>query len=68
IPSYNLVRCAKENPELQKYVTSLSFWESLSCMFHKLWDEQQERMITFKEYYQLEARVPLQAQQQRVRS
>jgi omega-6 fatty acid desaturase (delta-12 desaturase) len=51
IPSYNLVRCAKENPDLQKYVTSVTFFESLKFMFHKLWDEQSERMITFKEYY-----------------
>jgi len=55
IPSYNLVRCAKENPDLQKYVTSVTFFESLKFMFHKLWDEQSERMITFKEYYQMKA-------------
>jgi omega-6 fatty acid desaturase (delta-12 desaturase) len=52
IPSYNLVRCAKENPDLQQYVTSVTFFESLQFMFHKLWDEQTERMITFKEFYQ----------------
>ncbi|PTM11655.1 MAG: fatty acid desaturase [Bacteroidetes bacterium] len=51
IPSYNLVRCAQENPDLQKYVTSVTFWESLQFMFHKLWDEQTERMITFREFY-----------------
>lgn len=52
IPSYNLARCAKENPDLQRYVTSVTFFESLKFMFHKLWDEQTERMITFREYYQ----------------
>lgn len=52
IPSYNLVRCAKENPDLQNYVTSITFWESLPLMFHKLWDEQTERMITFREFKQ----------------
>ena len=51
IPSYNLARCAKENPDLQQYVTSVTFFESLKYMFHKLWDEKTERMITFKEYY-----------------
>lgn len=51
IPSYQLVRCAQENPDLQSYVTSVSFTESLSYMFNKLWDEQTERMISFREYY-----------------
>ncbi len=51
IPNYNLARAAKENPILQKYVTSITFKESLSCMFNKLWDEETQRMITFKEYY-----------------
>ena len=51
IPSYNLARCAKENPDLQRYVTSVTFFESLQYMFHKLWDEKTGRMITFKEYY-----------------
>lgn len=50
IPSYNLAKCAKENPILQKFVTKVSFTESLSFMFHSLWDEQQNRMITFAEY------------------
>ena len=52
IPNYNLEKCKNENPVLQDCVTTIGFWESLSCMFHKLWDEQQQRMITFKEYYQ----------------
>jgi omega-6 fatty acid desaturase (delta-12 desaturase) len=54
IPSYHLVRCAEENPVLQKYITSITFWESLKCMFHKLWSEEQQRMITFREFYQRE--------------
>ncbi len=54
IPNYNLPRCARENPIFQKYVTTINFRESLKCMFHKLWDEETERMITFKEYYQKE--------------
>lgn len=54
IPNYQLARCAKENPDLQRYVTTVTFWESLKCMFNKLWDEQTQRMITFKEYYQRE--------------
>lgn len=54
IPSYNLARCAKENPDLQEYVTSIRFFESLKLMFNKLWDEETERMITFREFYKNE--------------
>lgn len=52
IPNYYLEKCKNENPVLQECVTTIGFWESLSCMFHKLWDEQQQRMITFREFYQ----------------
>ncbi|MEM1214808.1 MAG: fatty acid desaturase [Bacteroidota bacterium] len=54
IPNYNLVRCARENPILQRYVKELRFGESLKTMFNKLWDEQQQRMITFREFYRME--------------
>lgn len=54
IPNYNLRRCAKENPILQRYVTKIGFIESLKCMFNKLWDEEQQRMITFREFYRRE--------------
>lgn len=54
IPNYNLKRCAVENPVLQRYVTTIGFVESLKCMFHKLWDEEQERMISFREFYRRE--------------
>ncbi|MEZ4949737.1 MAG: fatty acid desaturase [Saprospiraceae bacterium] len=53
IPNYHLEKCYKENPVLNKYVTSVTFGESLKCMFNKLWDEQQQKMITFKEYKNL---------------
>ena len=54
IPSYNLVKCAKENPILNRYVTKVTFWQSLSYMHHKLWDEKEQRMITFREFYSKE--------------
>jgi len=54
IPNYYLPKCAHENPILQKYVTQINFWESLSCMFNKLWDEETQRMISFKEFYKRE--------------
>lgn len=54
IPNYNLPKCAKENPILQKYVQILTFRDSLKTMFNKLWDEEQQRMISFREFYALE--------------
>jgi len=50
IPNYNLEKCNKDFPIFEKYVTTLSFRSSLKCMFNKLWDEDSQRMITFKEY------------------
>lgn len=50
IPNYNLVKCAKENPVFQKHVTIIGFRDSLKCMFNKLWDEEQQRMISFWQY------------------
>lgn len=54
IPSYNLAKCARENPIFQKYVTNLTFIESLKCLRHKLWDEKRQIMISFPEFYRLE--------------
>lgn len=54
IPNYNLSKCAKENPILQQFVTVMTFKESLSLMFHKLWDEETQRMISFREYRRLQ--------------
>lgn len=50
IPNYQLEKCFKENPILNKYVTTITFSESLSCIHNKLWDQKEQRMITFKEY------------------
>ena len=51
IPNYNLERCAKENPILNKFVTKVTFLESLKYMNHKLWCVRTQRMISFTEYY-----------------
>lgn len=53
IPNYNLEKCMRENAVLNKYVTVVSFWESLKFMTHKLWDEERQRMISFREYGRL---------------
>lgn len=49
IPNYNLPKALKDHPILTKYATTISFRESLSLMKHKLWDEVDERMVSFKE-------------------
>jgi len=53
IPFYKLAKCSKENPILQKYVTTLTFWKSLKFAFYSLWDEESGRMITFRQYKRL---------------
>lgn len=54
IPNYNLVKCYNENPILNKYVNTLTFKESLSCLTSHLWDEKNQRMISFRKFYKLE--------------
>jgi len=53
IPNYNLEKCMKENPILSKYVTSITFLESLMTMKNKLWSEELDKMISWREYRQL---------------
>lgn len=51
VPNYELARCHKENPVLDQVANKITFWQSLKCIFNKLWDEDQERMISFREYF-----------------
>lgn len=53
IPNYNLKKCLNDNPILTKYVTTLTFKESLKLILNKLWDESQQKMISFSEYRKL---------------
>jgi len=50
VPNYELARCHHENPILDQVANKITFLQSLRCMFNKLWDEEQERMITYREY------------------
>jgi DNA topoisomerase-1 len=50
IPNYNLPKCSKENPIFQKYAISLTLFESLKTVYANLWDEENQKMISFKEY------------------
>jgi len=51
VPNYELARCHEENPILDQVANKITFIQSLRCMFNKLWDEEQERMITYREYF-----------------
>lgn len=50
IPNYNLRKCHQENPVFEKYTNTLTFWQSLKTLRSNLWDEQQQKMISFSEY------------------
>ena len=50
VPNYELARCHHENPVFEQVANKITFWQSLRCIFNKLWDEEQERMISFREY------------------
>ncbi|MBU6340338.1 MAG: fatty acid desaturase [Bacteroidetes bacterium] len=53
IPNYQLAKCHHENPILDRVANKITFVESLRCIFHKLWDEDQQRMISFREFRRL---------------
>lgn len=47
IPNYRLQRCHDEQPEMRA-VKTLTIRESFKCIFVKLWDEDQKKMVGFK--------------------
>jgi len=54
IPNYRLQECYDETPEFQK-VHTLTLGSSLKTMFLGLWDEEQERLISFREFARAKA-------------
>ncbi len=48
IPNYHLAQCFYENPEFQKVYT-VTLLSSLKTMFLSVWDEQERRLISFRE-------------------
>jgi omega-6 fatty acid desaturase (delta-12 desaturase) len=52
IPNYNLERCHDENPSLQ--VEPITLRQSFQCIRYRLWDEANNRLISFGELKQLE--------------
>jgi acyl-lipid omega-6 desaturase (Delta-12 desaturase) len=54
VPNYELARCHNENPIFDQVAQTLTFWQSLSCIFNKLWDEDAQRMVTWREYARMQ--------------
>ncbi len=50
VPNYELPRCHHENPIFDELARSITFVESLKCLYHRLWDEDGGKMITWREY------------------
>lgn len=50
IPCYELANCFNENPLLQQLARRLTFTESLQCLRCHLWDEHQQKMISFASF------------------
>lgn len=46
IPNYLLQKCHEENPAFQQVVV-LTLWTSLQSIFLSLWDEDQNRLVSF---------------------
>lgn len=47
IPNYYLEKCHKENPQFSQGVT-LTFRTGLKSLFLRLWDEQEQKLISFR--------------------
>ncbi|MGQ1947569.1 fatty acid desaturase [Geofilum sp. OHC36d9] len=47
VPNYNLEKCYKENPLFQK--KPMTFMESLRAAKYSLWDEEKQKLVSFKE-------------------
>ena len=47
IPNYKLERCMNENPVLQT-PARLTLWKSFKCVSLALWDEDKQKLVSFK--------------------
>ncbi len=54
IPNYRLQRCHDENPELWA-VTKMTIKDALGTLWLALWDEERQKLISFREYRRLQA-------------
>jgi acyl-lipid omega-6 desaturase (Delta-12 desaturase) len=56
IPNYHLQACHEANPALQQ-VVQLTLLTSIKTLWLTLWDEEQRRLVTFREALQAQQRV-----------
>ena len=56
IPNYRLQRCFDENPPLQK-ATTLTLRTSVRTLWLTLWDEDDRRLVSFRELRKIRARL-----------
>lgn len=52
VPFYNLPKILKNHPELKK-IGRLTIWNSIKCIPLTLWDEQQKKLLSFREAHRL---------------
>lgn len=50
IPNYNLKKCFAENEMLRKHALRMSLLQSFSTVYANLWDEKQQKMVSFAEH------------------
>lgn len=55
IPFYKLAKCSKENPILQKHVTTITLRSSIKYAIYSLWDEEKGKMLSFAQFRKLYA-------------
>lgn len=53
IPNYRLQECLDASPELQQ-LNRLTIWQSLRCVQLALWDEAQNKLISFRQLKRLQ--------------
>jgi omega-6 fatty acid desaturase (delta-12 desaturase) len=58
IPNYNLESCHRENPEFQE-VKAVTLWSSMKAFSFRLWDEQQQRLVSFGQLRTIRREMPL---------
>jgi omega-6 fatty acid desaturase (delta-12 desaturase) len=58
IPNYNLQKCHDENPLFQK-VKTITLWASVKASSLKLWDEERQRLIGFRQLKAIRVREDL---------
>ena len=59
VPNYELARCHHENPIFDQVANTLTFWQSLHCIYNKLWDEDKEKMIGWREYSNMQKKTKI---------